>query len=191
MPHLLFRNLHRLAVAVALGTVAACHGPDQPATAPPLAEKPPQVAVAAPRLVEQALGDSGYFVTLPGTYKLRSTDAADFLVYYFAPADTTVRTSFTGGLYFGGHPQEASETGPGCQLRRVPTTLLGRPATWRVQRCATGYTVSAVFDSHSGQGWNPLINAFGEAKSAAELRQLLAIFASLRQQPKASGKAGQ
>jgi hypothetical protein len=40
-----------------------------------------------------------------------------------------------------------------------------------------------VFDSHSGRSWDGQANAFGEAKSAAGLRQLLAIFATLRRQP--------
>lgn len=176
MRRLVPRSMHLLAGAVALGMVA-CQSPGQTSSAPP------PTAAPAPQLVEQALGKNSFFVSLPSTYTLRSTDAADFLVYYFAPADTTVETSFTGGVYFGGHPQGDNKVAAGCQVRRVPTTLLGRPATWRVQRCATGYTLDAVFDSHSGQGWNPLINAFGEARSAAELRQLLAIFATLRHRP--------
>lgn len=178
-----------LVIGAALAGAAACQSPDQPAAAPPPAKTPPTVATPAPRLVEQALGKTGFFLSLPSTYTLRSTDAADFLVYYFAPTDTTVRTQFTGGIYLGGHPQGSDSAAAGCQLRRVPTTLLGRPATWRVQRCATGYTLDAVFASHSGQEWSPVINAFGEAKSAAELRQLLAIFATLRHQPAPAGKA--
>ena len=174
-------RIHLLAGVAVVGA-AACQSPDQPQiVSPPAKARPP--AAPAPSLVEQALGNSGFFVSLPRTYTLKSTDAADFLVYYFAPADTTVKTSFTGGLYLGGHPQGEGPAAAGCQVRRVPTTLLGRPATWRIQRCTTGYTLNAVFESHSDQGWSPLINAFGEAKSAAELRQLLAIFATLRHQP--------
>ncbi|MBO2008801.1 hypothetical protein [Hymenobacter negativus] len=187
MPGLLPRTIQRLIGTLVVG-VTACQSPDQPTAASRPASAPPPTATPAPQLVEQALGNSGFFVSLPSTYRLRSTDAADFLVYYFAPADTTVRTQFTGGLYLGGHPQGMDSTAAGCQMRRVATTLLGRPATWQVQRCATGYTLNAVFDSHSGQGWSPLINAFGEAKSAAELRQLLAIFATLRQQRPPAGK---
>lgn len=179
-----------LLASVAIVGVTACQSPEQPVSVPKSSkELPPPAAAPAPPLVEKALGTSGFFVSLPGTYALKSTDAADFVVYYFAPADTTVQTSFTGGIYFGGHPQGDNKVAADCQVRRVPATLLGRSATWRVQRCATGYTLSAVFDSHSGQGWSPLINTFGEAKSAAELRQLLAIFATLRQQPMPAGKA--
>lgn len=189
MPGLLQRTIRLLAGAAVLG-VTACQSPDQPAAAvrPAKAQSQP-AAPPAPELVEQALGKTGFFVSLPSTYALKSTDAADFLVYYFAPADTTVRTHFTGGIYFGGHPQGIDSAAAGCQVRRVPATLLGRPATWRVQRCATGYALDAVFDSHSAEDWNPLINTFGEAKSAAELRQLLAIFATLRYQPTPAGKA--
>jgi hypothetical protein len=105
-------------------------------------------------------------------------------VYYFAPADTTVRTDFTGGLYLGNQPQgDEPDSVAGCRTRRTTTTLLGHPATFSIRRCATGYTVNSVFDSHSGRTWDGLANAFGEAKSAAGLRQLLAVFATLRRQP--------
>ena len=183
MPYSSQSIIRVLVGAAAMGT-SACQSPEKPASVPKAATAPPQQAPGpAPQLIERPLGESGYFVSLPSTYALKSTDAEDFVVYYFAPADTTVRTHFTGGVYFGGHPQ-GPDSAAGCQVRRVPTTLLGRPATWTVQRCATGYTLHAVFDSQSGQGWNSLINTFGEAKSAAELRQLLAIFATLRRQPK-------
>lgn len=187
----LFKRSSRLLLGVAVLGATACQSPDQPTSAVRPAHMPPLAAIPAPRLVERALGKTGFFVSLPSTYTLRSTDAADFLVYYFTPTDTTVHTQFTGGIYLGGHPQGVDSAAAGCQVRRVPATLLGRPATWRVQRCATGYTLNAVFDSQSGQEWSPVINAFGEAKSVAELRQLLAIFATLhRQQPTPAGKAG-
>ncbi|HEX8326676.1 MAG TPA: hypothetical protein VF629_03985 [Hymenobacter sp.] len=184
MPYSSQSIIRLLVGAAAIGTTA-CQSPEKPASVPKAAPARPQpTAGPVPQLIERPLGKSGYFVTLPSTYALKSTDAEDFVVYYFAPADTTVRTHFKGGIYLGGHPQGTDSAGAGCQVRRVPATLLGRPATWRVQRCATGYALDAVFDSQSGEGWNPLINAFGEAKSAAELRQLLAIFATLRRQAK-------
>ena len=184
----LLQNL-RLALGVGLTGLAACqeHGRAL-AAADPIATRQPTPAPTA-QLVAQQLGKSDFWISLPPDYRLKTTDGPDFLVYYFAPADTTGRTSFTGGLYLGGHPQGADSAGPGCQQRQAPVVVLGHPASFVVRRCATGYTVNAVFASQSGQPWNPLINAFGEAKSAAELRQLLAVFATLRRQPApASGR---
>lgn len=166
--------------------LAGCQGNDQPQAGTASASQAPAdtVATRALPLVEQSLGDTGFYLSLPPGFALKTTDAADFLVYYFAPADTTVRADFTGGLYLGLHPQgDAADTTAGCQTRRATTTLLGHPATFTIRRCATGYTISSVFDSHSGRGWDAQANAFGEAKSAAGLRQLLAIFATLRRKP--------
>ena len=172
----------RLLGAAVLGLAACQSHPDKPpATASPAPHRPP---LPEPRLVTHALGRSGYSVALPADYSLKSTDAADFQVYYFASADTLSRHYFTGGLYFGTQPQGPDSTTADCQVRRQPATLLGRPATWHVTRCASGYTVHALFDSHSGRGWDAQINAFGEARSAAELRQLLAVFATLRREVK-------
>jgi hypothetical protein len=76
-----------------------------------------------------------------------------------------------------------------CRVRRGAVTLLGYLATSTIRRCATGYAVNNVFDSHRGRGWDERVNAFGKAKSAAGLRQLLAIFATLRLQTAASKPA--
>lgn len=169
-------------------SLSACQ-PDQPpvATKAP-ATKPVASVVASPPLMEQPLGKTDFYLSIPSGFALKTTDAADFLVYYFAPADTTVRADFTGGLYLGNQPQgNEANTMPGCQTRRAAVTVMGRPVTFAIRRCATGYTINSVFDSHSGRTWDGQANAFGEAKSAAGLRQLLAIFATLRRQP-APGK---
>lgn len=171
--------LLRLVSAVALG-LTACqpHSDAPPATAGPPATRPaqPPARPTAP----QPLGRSGYTLALPADYALKPTDGADFQVYYFAPADTLAASHFSGGLYFGTQPQGPDSAAAGCQERRQPATLLGQPATWHITRCASGYTVYALFDSRSGRGWDAQVNAFGEARSAAELRQLLAVFATLR-----------
>lgn len=171
----------------ALG-LASCPAPNQPAataTRPrraPAARAPTRPSLTAP----QQLGNTDFYLALPSGFALKATDGPDFLVYYFAPADTTVRADFSGGLYLGSQPQpqdSPADTLAGCRVRRAAVTLLGHPATFSIRRCATGYVLNSVFDSHSGRGWDAQVNAFGEAKSAAGLRQLLAIFATLRRQP--------
>jgi len=169
--------------AATLGTTG-CRDNDQPTAAPATRAPAAGATPAAPPLVEQRLGTTNFYLSLPPGFALKATNAADFLVYYFAPADTTVRADFTGGLYLGNQPQgDEPDSAAGCRTRRAAVTLLGHPATFSIQRCATGYALSSVFDSHSGRSWDGQANAFGEAKSAAGLRQLLTIFATLRRQP--------
>jgi hypothetical protein len=170
--------------AAALG-LAGCRENDHSAASRTAAKIPADTLAASPLpMREQQLGTTGFYLTLPSGFALKATNAADFLVYYFAPADTTVRADFTGGLYLGTQPQgDEPDSIAGCRTRRAATILLGHPATFSVRRCATGYAISSVFDSHSGRAWDAQANAFGEAKSAAGLRQLLAVFATLRHQP--------
>lgn len=164
-------------------SLAACES-RQPPTAPPPKPTPPAATDYRPA-VEQRLGTTDFYLTLPQGFTIKSTNAADFLVYYFAPADTTVRADFTGGLYFGSQPQgDVTDTTAGCRTRRTPVVLLGSAVPVTIHRCATGYTVSSVFASHSGRTWDGQVDAFGEAKSAAGLRQLLAVLTTLRHQPK-------
>jgi len=157
-------------------SLVACR-PDEP---PRLEKQPALAEPTPPHVVPMALGSTGFALALPATYALKAVDGPDFLVYYFAPVDTTVRTTFTGGLYFGNHPQGGSDTTAGCQVRQLPATLLRQPVVWTVRRCATGYSLDGVFDNPRGQPGQDKINAFGEARSAAELRQLQTIIASLQ-----------
>ena len=173
----------------AMLSLSACQ-PDKPPVASqvPAARPAAPVVASPPPLVEQPLDKTDFYLSIPARFALKATNGPDFLVYYFAPADTTVQADFSGGLYFGGHPQaDQADSTAGCQTRRVAFPMLGHPATFTIHRCATGYTVNSVFDSYSGRGWDAQVNAFGEAKSAAGLRRLLAIFATLRRQP-APGK---
>jgi len=189
MPAFVYARCAALLGGLAL-FLAACDGRQPPAATSPAA--PASVAPAPPgpdyRLAtEQRLGDTDFYLTLPTGFRVKSTNAADFLVYYFAPADTTVRADFTGGLYFGSQPQgDVTDTTSGCRTRRATMLLLGRPTPVTIHRCATGYTVSSVFASRSGRGWDAQVDAFGEAESAAGLRQLLAVLATLRRQPTSS-----
>jgi hypothetical protein len=131
-------------------------------------------------------------LAIPPGFALKATNGADFLVYYFAPTDTTVQADFSGGLYLGNYPQPQdapADTLAGCRVRQAAVTLLDRPATFSIRRCATGYAINSVFDSHSNLSWDAQVNAFGEAKSAAGLRQLLAIFATLHRQSAAQPAA--
>ncbi|MDO7874407.1 hypothetical protein Q5H93_06655 [Hymenobacter sp. ASUV-10] len=187
MPALPYPRCTALLGSLALA-LAACDGPPPSTTtrpAPPAAATPPPPAPNYRPATKQRLGDTDFYLTLPRGFALKSTNAADFLVYYFAPADTTVRADFTGGIYLGSQPQgDVADTTNGCRTRRATVSLLGRPTPVTIHRCATGYTVSSVFASRSGRGWDAQVDAFGEAKSAAGLRQLLAVLAMLRRQPK-------
>ena len=181
--------------AALLGSAAlswsACH-PDQSPVAgqAPVVGPIVPVVVSPPPLVEQRLGKTDFSLAIPAKFTLKATNGPDFLVYYFAPADTTVQADFSGGLYLGNQPQgDEVDSMAGCQTRRAAVAVLGHPALFAIHRCATGYTVNSVFDSHSGRTWDAQVNAFGEAKSAAGLHQLLAIFATLRRQPAATKPA--
>jgi hypothetical protein len=177
---------------VLLGSAAlgfsACQPDKSPVASQAPAARPTTPVVASPPpLVEQPLGKTDFYLSIPPGFALKSTNAADFLVYYFAPADTTVRADFTGGLYLGSQPQgDEADTIAGCRTRRAAISVMGHPVTFAIRRCATGYAINSVFDSHSGRTWDGQANAFGEAKSAAGLRQLLAIFVTLRRQPGAN-----
>ena len=160
--------LYKVLLGSATLSMGACQPGQSPVAGKAPVAKPVALAVASP-----PLGKTDYRLSIPPRFALKVTNGADFLVYCFTPANTTVQADFSGGLYLGNFPRpqdEPNDTLAGCRVRRVAVTLLGHPATVSIRRCATGYTLNSVFDSHSGYGWDTQVNAFGEAKSAAGLR---------------------
>lgn len=126
-------------LASAALSLSACQ-PNQP----PVASQAPAAAPAVPAetsppLAEQPLDKTEFYLSIPARFALKATNGPDFLVYYFAPADTTVQADFSGGLYFGGYPQaDQADSSAGCQTRRVAFPMLGHPASFTIHRCATG-----------------------------------------------------
>lgn len=171
------RTLSCLAGSALLG-LAACHEASPPAAAVPPARPTP---ASAPPLVAHQLGTTGLTIRLPATYRLHLTEGADFQVYNFAAADITAAELFTGGLYVGGYPAPFDSLA-GC--RRHPRQLvLGRPARWLLSQCATGHTLEVQAALPADPAYSLQLHLFGQARSAAGLRQLLAVVATLQYQP--------
>ena len=58
-----------------------------------------------------------------------------------------------------------------------------------LSQCATGYTLNVLAALPAGLPYSPQIHLFGQARSAAGLRQLLAVVRSLQYQPPGSPAA--
>ena len=57
-------------------------------------------------LKENQIGRSDYYISIPANYSIKETIGPDFSVYYFFPKDTNIKATFSGGLYFGNHPNK-------------------------------------------------------------------------------------
>lgn len=130
-------------------------------------------------LASKPLGESGYTLHVPTTYLVRENKGPDFSVYYFYPADTAAKASFSGGFYFGNHPSIFDKAGDSCTVEQVNSKILGEGAEWVVYKCGSNYSVQTIVESKGGEAWNQVIHAFGNAETKDDMQKLLHIFGTL------------
>lgn len=61
-------------------------------------------------LVEKPIDNTGFLISIPSDYSIKTSNGPDFSVYYFSPADTSKRNKLSGGLYFGNFPNKFEPT---------------------------------------------------------------------------------
>ncbi len=131
-------------------------------------------------LKEQAVGNSGFLVSLPENYSVRQKGGADFKVYYFAPADSTLTALFTAGIYLGNFPTEFSPASDSCKTATTREKLLGKNAEWKIFSCDSSFFVQAIVDNKYSEGWNSKLHAFGKGSVAADKEKVFTILSTLR-----------
>lgn len=135
-------------------------------------------------LKEQQIEGVNFYISLPPTYAIKMNEGPDFSVYYIQPVDTTVKTAFTAGLYFGNYPHTFEAPNDSCQITKTNGNILGENTDWTVYHCGERYSIQAIVDSHSGEGWNSKIHSFGHAYSESDLTKILEIYSTLQQKKK-------
>jgi hypothetical protein len=131
-------------------------------------------------LKEQPIGKEKLHISLPADYSIRQKGGADFMVYYFDRADSTIKSDFSGGLYIGSAPSEFPPTDLTCQSSKIERMILQSLAVWRVYNCGdSSFFAQTVLDNTSGKEGSKKLHAFGKGKSQADLDKMMKIFATL------------
>ena len=131
-------------------------------------------------LTEKQIGESKFSISLPPGFVLKEKEGEDFSVYYFQPADTSATNTFAGGLYFGNHPGKFEPENDSCKTETLKSMLLGENADWTVTDCNGTYSIQALADSKSGEGWNAYIHAFGTAWSMEDRARLFTVYSTVK-----------
>ena len=130
-----------------------------------------------------------YTVSLPPDFKIDEYGGEDFVVYYFAPADTTVLSYFVGGIYFGNHPNPFKYCeNDSSAVKTVQSELLGKNEDWKIHNCDNKYLTQTLAKSGSNEHWCEYIHLFGNATSELELEKLFEIFKTISKKKKLEGK---
>ena len=131
-------------------------------------------------LIEKQIGDSDFYISVPGDYSITTSNGPDFSVYYFSPADTSVKGKLTGGLYFGNFPHEFEADNDSCKIEKLKGKILNNIQDWTVFNCQEDYSIQTITGNEKVEGWNQRIHAFGNAKNKDDLQLILDIYSTLR-----------
>jgi len=131
-------------------------------------------------LVDKQVGQLSYYISLPTKYDIKEQEGPDFSVFYITNSDTTVKSSFSGGMYFGNYANEFPPKSDSCKVTSTDSQILGQNSTWTIYECDGEFTLQTIVDSKSGEGWNNQIHAFGHGDTQEDLDKILAIYSTLR-----------
>jgi hypothetical protein len=131
-------------------------------------------------LKETPIGGTGFYISLPAHYSLKENEGPDFSVFYFASTDTTQRSNFSGGMYFGNFPNEFEVPSDSCKTEKITGAILGSNAKWTTYDCNGRYSIQTIADSKSNEGWNSKIHAFGHASTKDDLHKVLQLYSTLK-----------
>ena len=132
-------------------------------------------------LSETPLEGMGFAISIPGNYKIDQHQGEDFTVFYFSPKDSGSMNSYSGGVYFGNFPSEFGFSLDSCQSQKIQDVLLGRRVDWKLYSCADSYLFETVIDNQPNHGWDEKIHAFGQCKNEGDIKKILFIFSTLKQ----------
>lgn len=131
-------------------------------------------------LTEQLMGESGYSISIPTDYSIKTTDGPDFIVYYFTPSDSTINGEFSGGIYLGNFPTPFEAANDSCKTEILKGEILDSLQEWTVYNCQGDYSIQTIVENKKNEDWNQNIHAFGSTKNKAGLQTILAIYSTLR-----------
>ena len=128
-------------------------------------------------LKERQIGKSRFYISLPKGYHLKETVGVDFYVYLFQSKDKDNQGAYTGGLYFGGHPNEIEAENKNCQTKSIEGDLLTQTVEWKLFDCKDKFEIQTIIELDN---WEK-VHAFGDAKTREDAQKLIQIFSTLRE----------
>ncbi len=131
-------------------------------------------------LTEKPIGQSGYVLSIPADYSIKTSDGPYYTVYYFSPTDTTIINKLRGGLYFGSETHEFEAGNDSCKTETLKGKILDNTQDWTVYNCQEDYFIQTITVNKKGEEWKQNVHAFAHAKNKNELKTILEIYSTLK-----------
>jgi hypothetical protein len=132
-------------------------------------------------LNEKRIGQTNYWIFVPADFEIKENEGPDFSVFYFV--DTTAKSGFSGGMYFGNYPSRFPPKNDSCKIEVINSEILGENSDWSLYECNGEYSVQTIVDSKS-KGWNNQIHVFGHTSSRSDVYRILKIYSTFTKRTK-------
>lgn len=131
-------------------------------------------------LIPKQIGKNNLYIFIPPNYKIEKTQGHDFDVFYFAPIDITIKAGFTGGLYFGHHPNKFEPNNEECNTKFIKSDFFDKQQNWEIYDCNGEFSIQTIVDNKNKGIWGEKMHVFGHATNEIELNKLIEIYTRLR-----------
>ena len=128
-------------------------------------------------LIEKQILENQYAISIPPDYYIDTLDAADFVVYYIQPIDTSIST-LAAGIYFGNHPSCFNYGTDSSKITTIEREILRQNAEWTVYNRDTVFSVQTLIETPNAEYWRDYIHAFGVARTESDLDKLFKVFST-------------
>lgn len=128
-------------------------------------------------LVEKQILENKYAISIPPDYYIDTLDAADFVVYYIQPIDTS-KSTFAAGIYFGNHPSLFNYNIGYYERAIVEKKVLGENVEWTIDDRDTAYLAETLIHCPYNEYWREFIHVFGNAQTPSDLDRLFDMFST-------------
>ena len=168
-------NKLRLVFLIVLASIISCKEKGNKQT-----DKIQENTVGKGKLLENRIGKSDYYISIPDDYALKLNAGPDFSVYYFSPIDTAIKAPFTGGFYFGNYPHAFEPNNDSCKVQEIKSKFLDSLTNWTAQDCQGNYSVQTIMEFNDPDDRGGKIHAFGSSKTQSGLNTVLEIFGTMK-----------
>jgi hypothetical protein len=133
-------------------------------------------------LLENKIGNTGYFISLPENYYIETFMGPDFDVYYINTKNTELEEITNGGIYLGNHP---SLFGDDKEINlifieNIYCKIFNKDRKWKVYNNENNYIAEIIIRNNGGKGGDNYMHIWTNGKTKDELYKIVYLFSTLR-----------
>jgi hypothetical protein len=133
-------------------------------------------------LLENKIGNTDYFISLPENYYIKTFMGPDFYVYYINTKNTELDEITYGGIYFGNHPSLYGDDKEEnlIFIENIYCKIFNKDRKWKVYNNENNYIAEIIIRNNGGKRWENYLHILANGKTKDELYKIIYLFSTLQ-----------